>query len=224
MRKIELELFSIEELSTQARENAFKEWTKDGGYGSDWSNEHLDTIKAALDVFMCQIEDYSVDTANCSPSYVKFYFRYDDDTYPIQNENAYSLLSGIRLRTYLLNNYYGIFYTPKYYGKQISCNTTTYTIPHTIYKHQRDSKVLFTDSDCPFTGACFDEDFLNVFRAFIKAPDNRTFKDLIDQAIQDVFKNMWSEYEYKQSFEYFEQDAIGNGYEFTSDGTRYIAD
>ncbi len=224
MRKIELELFSIGELSTQARDTAFQEWTKDGGYGSDWSNEHLDTIKAALEVFNITIEDYSIDSANCSPSYVKYYFRYDDDTYPIQNENAYSLLSGVRLRTYLLNNFYGIFYTPKSYGKYVGFNTTTYTIPRTIYKHQRDSKVLFTDSDCPFTGCVFDKDFLDVFRAFIKAPDNRTFKDLIDQAIQDVFKNMWSEYEYKQSFEYFEQDAIGNGYEFTSDGTRYIAD
>ena len=68
MRKIEVELFSIVELSTQAREAAFQEWTKDGGYGSDWSNQHLDTIKAALDVFMCQIEDYSVDITNCLPS------------------------------------------------------------------------------------------------------------------------------------------------------------
>lgn len=227
MRKIEIELFSIEELSTQARENAFKEWTKDGGYDSDWSNEHLDTIKAALEVFNITIKDYSVDVSNCSPSWVKYEF---SNEYGYTGNNAYTTeetfanLFGLRLRKFLLNNFYGLLYAPKSYGKYVGFNTTTYTIPRTIYKHQRDSKILFTDSDCPFTGACFDMDFLDVFRAFIKAPDNRTFKDLIDQAIQDVFKNMWSEYEYKQSFEYFEQDAIGNGYEFTSDGTRYIAD
>lgn len=218
MRKIEVELFSIVELSTQARDKAFQEWTEDGGYGSDWSNEHLDTIKAALDVFDCTIKDYRVNVEPSFPSWIRYTF----NGHGFNSYDAIAKLSNIRLRTFLLNNFYDIFYVPKSYGKYLSSNTTSYTIPRTIYKHQRDSNILFVDSDCPLTGCVFDECFLDVFRAFIKKPDNRTFKDLIDAGIQDVFKNMWEEYEYKQSFEYFEQEAIGNCYEFLADGTRYV--
>lgn len=76
-------------------------------------------------------------------------------------------------------------------------------------------------AECPFTGYCGDESFLDPLRAFLKRP-------ALDVTLADVFvdcgaswASAWeSDMEFQQSDEYVGEDLEANGHEFTKDGVR----
>lgn len=71
---------------------------------------------------------------------------------------------------------------------------------------------------CPFTGVCYDEDFLEEMIKGVK--DGRTLKDAFEDLV-DVFGWMLEdEYEYQGKAEQFLEAADVNGYEYTKDGER----
>ena len=76
---------------------------------------------------------------------------------------------------------------------------------------------------CPFTGVCHDEDFLDTFRDFIKKPDNRTLKELVNEAIQDVLQCAEKDIEYQLSEEGYAEYCEANERYFDEYGTeRYL--
>ena len=71
---------------------------------------------------------------------------------------------------------------------------------------------------CPFTGVCYDEDFLEDLIKSIK--EGRTLKEAF-QDLADLFASMLEdEYEYQGKAESFLETADANGYEFTKEGER----
>jgi len=112
----------------------------------------------------------------------------------IISEPEVSELFGVRLWKYINNHY------------------LTY-----ISKYDKETKNTL-DGDCPFTGVCYDECFLDPIRKFMKEPDNSSFSDLMESAVHSVLVCAEEEYDYMQSKEYFIEEAEVNEYTFLENG------
>lgn len=107
-------------------------------------------------------------------------------------------LAGVRLWKYLNNNGY-----LKYF-----C--------------QYDKKVKnLLDGNCPFTGYCGDENFLDPVRKFIERPDDRTFRELMNDCVYEGLKLIQTDYEHQMSEQFFKEECEGNDRWFTEDGNTY---
>lgn len=76
--------------------------------------------------------------------------------------------------------------------------------------------------ECPFTGFCSDENFLDEIREFVKKPTNITFKELIENCVYNTINAGCKDWEHMQSDEAIIENIDANGYEFTEDGEMYI--
>ena len=80
---------------------------------------------------------------------------------------------------------------------------------------------LFNDGDCPLTGMCYDNSFIQIVNDFIKNPTNITFLELMEKATMELLSDMQNDYEYCESKEYFEQEAESNEYQYFENGREY---
>ncbi len=114
-------------------------------------------------------------------------------------------LMGLRLRTYLINNFGYVLFRPK-----------------TRYKNntKRVSKI-FTETCCNLTGICYDDDMLSPIYKFIcgsKEYKFHNFEELMKECYQNLEDALRIEEEYRQSDEAIIEDIECNGYEFTEHG------
>tara|TARA_E500000305_G_C4028231_1_gene243101 strand:+ start:4040 stop:4567 length:528 start_codon:yes stop_codon:yes gene_type:complete len=75
--------------------------------------------------------------------------------------------------------------------------------------------------DCPFTGYCGDESFLDPMRAFLKKPTDATLQELVSECADSWAKAWAADMEYLQSDEAIRESLIANGREFTANGGLY---
>ena len=160
--------------------------------GRDYDfSEAMDSIKKGLEHFGFKLVDWSIDYYRASKAYFKIEYTRND--YADKEE-----LEGVRLWKYLHNQLL----------LQYFC------------KYDKKYKPLL-DDNCPFTGVCYDEGFLDPIREFVKLPSSVNFKDLMKDCVRSVLKSIEEEYDYQSSFEYFKEEAEDNGYEFYEDGSHY---
>lgn len=191
MRVIEAKVYTLDELSVSAQENAHNEYLARKDY--DFS-EAMDSIKEGLKHFDFKLVDWDIEYYCASNAWFKI--EYTNNYY---TENDKEELVGVRLWKYLHNQ-----------------NFLQY-----ICKYDRKCKPLL-DGNCPFTGVCYDENFLDPIREFVKLPSSViNFKDLMKDCVRSVLKSIEDEYDYQSSFEYFKKEAEDDGYEFYDDGSRY---
>lgn len=203
MKTIEIQLYKFSELSEEAKQTAHEKHLNN--FEPAWMEEYIETLIKGLQSLNCEIGRYSIDYSSANQSYV-----------PFQDYNQHTEeLSGQRLRTWLLNNYYDVFFERKPQGEYKKNEQTG------KWNYKRRSKITFVETSYPFTGYCGDENFLDAFRAFLSKPNNSTFQELVEDAIQNTLKAMEVDYEYQCTLEHFEEEAEANGYEFTEDGERY---
>lgn len=217
MRKIEQTIFTVEELKESALKTAHENYLEN--FEFFWADEWLNVIKKGLEAFNCELGRYSIDysSATCS-------------TAPVIDCNTHSDdVKGVRLRTWLINNFYSTIYPPKYYGRLVNTFKDGTPIPVSD-KHRaglrhvkRYSKVL-TDGigACDLTGYCGDINFLEPIKQFIEKPDNQTFEDLMEAAVYNTLKGIQQDYEWQTSMEYFKEEADQQEMEFYEDGERYF--
>ena len=188
-------LYNIEELKDKAKEKAYGNWLCNAlEYFSAFENRH--TLNKFCELFNIHCINYFYDSCNYNYS-----FRSDLDG-NVEN------LSGIRLATYLYNNYYSDIFQPKtYYSKG--------------YKKERRSRIFF-HSDCPLTGYYMDCSILSPLYGFLKAPKtdkNYTFYNLLDDCLRAFFLACRDDYNYCSSEEYFKEESTRNNWEYLADGT-----
>lgn len=202
MREIIKKVYCYNELSNSAQQEAHRNYLSD--FQLDWSGEYLDSIEKGLEAFGAKLTAWSLDFSCPSRSSWKIDMYYDDLE-----------ITGVRLRTWLLNRYANNLYERKGYGKYQQFER----YGKKVWDYPRRSKISFVESDCPFTGFCADDEFLVPIREFIKKPCNHTtFEELLNSCVESVIHAAAQEYEHETSEEYFIELCEMNSYEFYENG------
>lgn len=207
-------IYTYQELEGEAKQKA-KEWLCDYERFDYLFAEAFDSVQAFAKIFPIDIE--SIDFIE-----------------PYRNEYRLTLsdeqreLKGLRLRTYLINNYANAFWSKKYLGctkgytekpiqhKRLEAN---WSKTNQGYYHMYYSGVQTVSRNCALTGVCYDENLLDPFWLFINKPDERTdFEDLIESAISEICKCVQDEIEYQCKDEALIEHCEANGYEFDENG------
>lgn len=203
MRTETVTYYTFDELSPQAQGRAIQD-RREANWQEPffWADEAMESIKEGLNAFGSSIGRYSIQWDNANLSSVPF----------SMPENVEEL-TGLRLRTWIINNAYSALRERKPQGK--------YYFPEGSKKgrYPRRSRIIYTDTSCPFTGVCYDESFLDPIRKFMAKPDpGTTFEELMEDAISAVLKDVESEIEYRDTDEAIREELEANGYEYTKNG------
>lgn len=196
---IEAIVYSFDELSEDAKERAIQDAREDR---QRWENPWTDEYRGSLDAFA---KEFGIDWSSNHYGdgvYVNEYptvggnaSRWDIERYDISGESV----RGMRLRTYLLNNYQNVLYQYKKYGK-------------------RTSRLAVEETCCPFTGFCADADLLDPIRLFIANPrPNVDLNDLMDECLDSYTRSWRAECEHYLSDEDI-IEALAYDRRFTEDG------
>lgn len=185
MRSIEITVYKFDELSDDAKQACIEKHRNYNQYGYAWDAENQDTLKAFISLFhLNQRNDGSV------------YFHSDND---------YRDLEGIRLMSYLWNNYRHKLFKGKYYSKNS--------------KH-RYSKCQI-DNSCVLTGYGIDDDILQLVYEAMNKPYNATFEDLLNECVQAWVTAVERDHAYQDSDEYIIEQIQSNDNDYYSDGSIY---
>lgn len=209
MKTVCVNLYSFAELSSTAQAVAIANERKSREEADTFSwevGEAVNTVKAAAKVFGFKLLNYSIG-ADVQSSFVNLR----------QLDVTAAELTGVRLRTWLINNHYDVFYTKKPYGKYR--DRASGMSAKSNYRYDRYSKIQFIESDCPFTGMCYDCEFLDTFRDFLRKPDHNTLTTLFEIAVQNLCHALEREYEYQMSDENIRYDLeLSDEAMFTEEG------
>lgn len=208
MKTIEIKLYSFDELSEDAKENAINNY-RNTDYDNFYADELIDSVKAFLELF-------NIDT----------YRSYSD--FKLCNVDANILeLQGIRLYKWIMNNYYSDLFKPKYiksidneiYSRALICKVKT---NYKGIKYTQIYSKVNVSNDCILTGVCYDDNILKPIYDFLSKPDkNTTYEDLMKDVENAVAKAYQDIEDWINSDEYIIENIQSNNYEFTKDGKRY---
>lgn len=210
-------VYTFEELTPEAQQNAINQYRGDGiDTSSNWEEARA-SVTAFCDLFNVSTGSNSWLTLVC-PSF-------GNDNH---NRND---LTGQRLRTYLINNFPSAFYERKYRGHSKNDHRSTerpkdHRMVTNIAKDHRGNwyrvfkSNFYVTSCCPLTGMCYDESLLVPLKEFIKQPDGRTFENLMTEAGENLRVSLENEDDYRNSDEAIREDIEANDYEFTEYGDR----
>lgn len=209
MKTIETTIYTFDELSESAKENAINNYRNKGYDNSFYFDEITESVKSVIELFNLKTgREYS----DIRTSHI-------DDTI-LQ-------LSGSRLYAYIINNYGSELFKPKYIktiNRELRCKQFICEArkdyegkPYTqIY-----SKIK-KDNSCTLTGVCYDEDILQpVYNFLNNCTSSTTFEDIIS-GIESAISNRYSSTEeWVNSEEFIKDEMENNNYEFTEDGNIY---
>jgi len=198
MRTVETQVFQYDELSEAAKAKA-REWWRDGDF-FPWHHENRQSLESFCDAFPVEVRRWSYDQ-----------WSYDTDCrFSWDDETPGDVLEGVRLRTYLLNNYSSLLFTQGVYTMQRQDGTFA----------SRVSKLKEVELNCHLTGYDMDETLLLPIREFIRSPKaGVTFEDLLEACIDAWGRACRDDMAYYYSDESAEENIRANEYEFTEDGS-----
>jgi len=202
--------YSIDELSEEAKEHAYNKWRNDDYY--IWGDEVKATLNEFCRIFDIKMIDWSYDSCNYN-----YRFRVENDTL----DNNESNLHGIRLATYIWNNYAKYIAKGKYYSLWSKTEKSERN-PNMGKLKNRHSKVMSEMDNCPLTGVCYDCDILEpIIDCLTYKRMFDSYEDLIEQCLKDFFSACREECEWCESMEYFIDEAQANNYEYDVDGRAF---
>ena len=215
MKKVELTLYSFDELSQEAKEKAHAEWVK-GQCPYCYEREARNTIKAFEREFGVKVPRWE---------YSSYSYDFHLDTSMIDDDVL--ALKGNRARAWFWNNHGDVLLTGRYYSK----------FHGTKHAH---SKFFFDrvyDGTCPWTGYCMDCSALDPIAHFcfgvewdekekrrvpssrkLFVDDSHTVGSLLREGLDSLFSALKEDCEYQESMEAFAEACEANEYEFTADG------
>lgn len=193
MRTVGINVYEYEELSDSAKEKALHDYRSNGDYNGE---ENKDTLKAFEAIFPIKINDWCYGGD-----------RNDGVKWEFIEEDEIEQLSGIRLSTYIYNNYFhNLFKGKLYYG--------------TGYKKKRRSNIIFQNNGV-LTGYTTDHSLLDPIYNFLKKPTKQTFHDLIEECLSEWVNDCTKDMEYYYSEEAFRESCEANEWEFYESGRMY---
>jgi hypothetical protein len=188
-------IYKFHELTPDAQEHAIECYRE--SIESDpvpWAEELFDSLQAIFEESYLTLKDYSL--GMYSHSYVKFDM--DDDI---------AELSGLRALTWLENN--------------LLCNarTTEQEYRQNLKDCLRYGYRIGQVKPCPFTGVCYDDDFLDHLIESINS--GMCLKDAYSSLADKYQSILESEYEYSLTSDACKDQIRANEYEFYADGSMY---
>ena len=166
MRTETINIYKFNELSDSAKENAISNWRNHGDYA--WTDEWMDSLKTFCDLLGITIRDYSI--GPYSHSYINW-------SYEPSYEFELTDIRGLRLRTWLINNWMPYFKKGKYYSGFDKWVDGKYH-----YKH-RYSKCQFDYDNCPLTGYVGDMALIQPVLDFIAKPESHIdLEDIVNES------------------------------------------
>jgi len=189
---VKLKLFSVKELSDEAREKAYQEYANSCFY--PWNDDNENSLNAFANVFPVKIKNFEYGYRN-------------DISWNFTESDEIQELSGQRLATYLWNNYRDTIYQRKYKTSFKRMQRLQY---HPMLQ-QKASKLKNGEEDiwvtvrsniflethgCPLTGYTTDYDLMLPIWEFMEKPDSRDFYDLMGDCLESWLKAVVSDYEY----------------------------
>lgn len=88
MKTIEINIYSFNELSEDAKQNAIEQY-RENHYGFNWSDDYFDSAKKCLDVFDARLIDYSIDWSNINRCHWKIDVDDVEDVYEHLDSSYY---------------------------------------------------------------------------------------------------------------------------------------
>lgn len=200
MKTKTIKVYTITELSDDAKDHAYHEWLNSWEYR--WGSENEESLKAFAAIFPVKIKDWS------------YGGRGEGVDFEMMCNDEVTELTSHRLAKYIWNNYQNKIWKGKYYS------TGGHYDEKKQYQYkQRHSKIQL-ESSCPLTGYCVDDDILKPVLDFLKKPTEQNFKEVVEDCFHSWVKHCTDDMEYSSSMETFLEDAEANQYEFTEDGKR----
>lgn len=193
-----IKIYSAKELkkkNPRGYDKAFEDFkNRQYNYGLDHADEIVDSLKKLFEAAGVRLKDYEIDNNYPSYSYARFEF---------DNDGA-EKLSGQRALAWLENNLYAGLRERRTFIQRVK----KYTQWFDFTKHNQ-------IPDCPLTGVCYDDDFLDSLRNSIK--EGYDLKAAFNRLAIKAGEIEEAEWEYQLSEENFlEMDDE----EYTIDGRR----
>ena len=211
METININLFTFDELSTEAKQTALNNYIAKEDFYYIWS-EAKNSVKAFNELFNLR---------SGRNSWLEYDHNFDDNI---------TELKGLRLRKYLINNFGYALYKGKYRKmidghKTIKCFSPKYWQTNEGKKHTFLYSKLFSEHTYVLTGVCYDENILDPIYNFIdnykENANNYQYTniiDLLDNCFESLKKAIENEIEYLQSEEAYSEHCEANEYKFLSNG------
>lgn len=200
MRVEHVVYFRLHELPEEVQEKAHENYLNQG-HEIAWADENRQSMEEFCKVFPVDAKDWQYGLCQLYVTPRMRYSEYADEVWD---------MTGLRLRTWLLNNFDGVLWKGKYFS--LTTNTSPYRYVH------RYSKAIIERASCPFTGYCMDDNLMDPIHKFIEKPDSRTLEDLLSECLWTWIHACQSEVEHQNSFEYFKDAAEINEWEFDQHG------
>lgn len=205
MRTKIITIYKFNELSEEAKQKAITHY-RDHNDEIFWQDEILESLKTLFK--FCdgvKLEDWSLGLNN---SYISVSFSNDET----------EELTGKRAFAWVENN---LFYKLRYKAGIKYQKERVWILD--VVKHCTNPKGVFIYQigylkSCPFTGVCFDEDFIESLRNDIKnGCDLKTAFEGLATTYQKILN---AEYDYQNSDEYISENLEANEYEYNEDGNK----
>lgn len=212
MREVTLRVYSFDELDEKAQEAAIGWFLSGDDYPE--TGDFQATLKAFTDVFPVRMKHWEFDT-------VRYSFRWE-----FLEEEEVAELSGPRLGKLLWNRYGDRLYPRKYY-RHLSENEKPIKHPCIVSKsfpsgwwNAYRSRIQ-RETGIALTGYYLDDMALDPIYDFMGDPGETTFRELLGEGLDALFKAVQEDYAYQNSREYAIESIRLNEYEFTADGKIY---
>ena len=198
MRTEQIQIYTFDELSESAKQSAIQDY-REGNTEYFWLDEWVDSLKKFADVTGIKIDDYGIG------AYCYAYVRWSFDPFDWWLDKDTNDLSGLRLRTWLINNWLPEFEKGKYDSLG-------------IYHKSRYSKIQ-TEVCFTLTGYCGDMPLIDPILEFISKPDNSSLHDIIEDCFSRWVNECQADLEYQDSDEFIIEEFNQLGSEFLDDGS-----
>ncbi len=202
-----IEIYKFNELSPLAKDKAISDYA----FTDAWSSEYKAVLKDFCERFNVEVWNWEVG------AYEPILF--NARVKGMENEE----LHGLRLRTWIINNFWHDLYEGRYYSTPFKQVPKSPEHPAGLSYRFRHSRIIMEER-C-LTGFCAGYTILGAIREFIdggwKLYPNKTWEDIVNECVNDFFLFWKGDMEYAVSDEGFEEFCEGNGYEFTADGCLY---
>ena len=193
MKIHEVKTYLFNELSEDAKKKAISDFAADEEY--IWHNDNAKTLEAFENVFPVKVGRYEY-------GFCRGYINFE-----LTSENDIEELTGMRLRTWLINNFYNDLFKPKY-------------LKH-IKGQARYSKIQ-KSTDCVLTGYCIDNEILSPIYEFLKKPgENTNLYALMQSCLNNWLSACQKDYNYYYSDEAIAETIEANECEFLESGKRF---